>query len=426
MFGKRKQDHRHIGGEEPGDSVRTPEDPELTAALMQLGRNRDAPLPEPTSVQDASGLDLDLGERSDPETIADESSADEAEGTSGEASPEPSTGEMSAVNELDAPVEDLPPPRDERWDPPGRDVPGVPSWAAVPTAAMLAEPEPEPEPERAQPSAGQMAMQALNRERAKSAEQEAALRQAQDEAEALKAQVNQLRAELAETSDRTAEPNGDDELRSAERADEAERSALELQSKVSELAAELEGARADAAAAGVALERLERETKDQTVALAVAEERSERLAAEVQELRSTSARGAAQAEAEGLQHDAELNLALREVVERSESAAGQIEAAVAETRRLASDLASSVQSQESLVAALAGLQTEVTEQRAWFEAQLATMRQLEGEQNGVVEALQAAVKERDAELDALRLQLLDVEAKRAEEAAAFVAALDRQ
>jgi hypothetical protein len=51
---------------------------------------------------------------------------------------------------------------------------------------------------------------------------------------------------------------------------------------------------------------------------------------------------------------------------------------------------------------------------------------MEGQQAGVVDALQAAVKERDAQLDAMRQQLLDVEAKRAEEAAEFVAALDRQ
>jgi hypothetical protein len=292
---------------------------------------------------------------------------------------------------------------------------------------MLAEPEPEPQPEREQPSVSGMAMQALNRERARSAEQEAALRTAQDEATALKAQVERLQAELSERPEPQDEPDDHDAeaLRSTtERAEAAEQSALDLQAKVSELSVELETARADAAAAGVAVERLERESKDAQTARAVAEERAERLGAEVQQLRSAAARGAVQAE--GLQRDVERGAALQAAVGQAQSTAEQLAPLVADNQRLASDLAANLRSQESLIAALTGLQTEVTEQRAWFEAQLANMREMEGQQAGVVEALQAAIKERDADLDALRQQLLDVEAKRAEEAAAFVAALERQ
>ncbi len=303
-----------------------------------------------------------------------------------------------------------------------------PAWSAVPTAGMLAEPEPESEREREQPSAGQMAMQALNRERARTAETEAALRTAQDEVASLKAQLEQVQAELADRPEaRTTESrDGEaDDLRSAvERAGVAESSALELQSKVSELSVELEGARSDAAAAGVALERLERETKGRDTALAVAEERAERLAAEVQQLRVRSAKEPLQAGRSP--RDAEAEQALRGALDRAQAAAEKSETVLAENRRLTSELATNLQSQEAVVAALTGLQAEVTEQRAWFEAQLASMRDMEGQQAGVVDALQAAVKERDAQLDVMRQQLLDVEAKRAEEAAAFVAALDRQ
>jgi chemotaxis protein MotB len=384
MFGKRKDDHKHRFDEPPEDSAPLEsDDPDLAEALKQLGRNRHLPLPEPdVAEQEDSGGSEELGDSDRPS--------------------EPGESESIASEDQRNSVR--------------QETPDRPVWSAVPTAGMLAEPEPEPEPERErereQPSAGQMAMQALNRERARTAEMEAALRTAQDEVASVKAQLRQVQAELAHRAESgtTAPSDGDvEELRSAaERADTAESSALELQSKVSELVVELEDARTDATAAGVALERLQRETKDRDTALAVAEERAERLAAEVQQLRTRSA---------------------KEPVQSGRSqidAVRQIESVVAENRRLARELAANLQSQEAVVAALTGLQAEVTEQRAWFEAQLASMRDMEGQQAGVVDALQAAVKERDGQLDALRQQLLDVEAKRAEEAAAFVAALERQ
>jgi chromosome segregation ATPase len=268
---------------------------------------------------------------------------------------------------------------------------------------MLAEPEPEPEADDV-PSAAEMAMQALNRQRAKTAEQEAALRQAQDEAAELKLQLEDLRAELAQRPEAGAS-SGDESG---------------LQAKVSDLAAELENARADAAAAGVALERLERESTDQEAALAAAEERAERLEAEVARL------GEAASRTIGLGGDAGGEVALLTALDQTRAATAQIESIVAENRRLADELAAMLRSQEALVAALTGLQTEVTEQRAWFEAQLASARESEVQQAGVVDALQSGLKEKEAELEALREQLLDVEAKRAEEAAAFVAALERQ
>jgi hypothetical protein len=395
MFGKRKDDHKHRFAEVPDADPRDADDPDLAEALRQLGRKRHAPMPEPSLVDESEGSDesdeLDGSDESDEVDGSDESDQSDRPG-------EPSEAEAGD--------------REMRGNSVRQEATSRPAWSAVPTAAMLAEPEPEPEREREQPSAGQMAMQALNRERARTAETEAALRTAQDEVAALKSQLEQVQAELANRAEsRTTESrDGDaDELRSAaERADVAESSALELQSKVSELTVELEDARTDATAAGVALERLERDTKDRDTALAVAEERAERLASEVQQLRTRSAHEPVQAG-------------------RSQSEAlRQVESVVTENRRLARELAANLQSQEAVVAALTGLQAEVTEQRAWFEAQLASMRDMEGQQAGVVDALQAAVKERDAQLDAMRQQLLDVEAKRAEEAAEFVAALDRQ
>ncbi len=367
MFGKRKQDQEQEIGESSIEEERVSHDPDLTEALLELGRNRHAPLPEPeTSDDDVSAAD--------------------------------------SRDDLDPPTdEDRWGPAPERTVPPLSDAPGVPAWANVPTAAMLAEPEPEPEADDV-PSAAEMAMQALNRQRAKTAEQEAALRQAQDEAAELKLQLEDLRAELAQRPEAGAS-SGDESG---------------LQSKVSELAAELENARADAAAAGVALERLERESTDQEAALAAAEERAERLEAEVARL------GEAASRTIGVGGAAGGEVALLTALDQTRAATAQIESIVAENRRLADELAAMLRSQEALVAALTGLQTEVTEQRAWFEAQLASARESEVQQAGVVDALQSGLKEKEAELEALREQLLDVEAKRAEEAAAFVAALERQ
>jgi hypothetical protein len=416
MFGKRKDDHKHRFGELADPEVpQDPDDADLAEALKQLGRNRHAPLSEPALVErDESGGSDEANDSYRPSEPG-ESEASEPESSEPELSEPEST--QPATSEPESRETSV---REETTS--------RPAWSAVPTAGMLAEPEPESEREREQPSAGQMAMQALNRERARTAETEAALRTAQDEVASLKAQLEQVQAELADRPEARTTESGDaeaDDLRSAvERAGVAESSALELQSRVSELSVELEGARSDAAAAGVALERLERETKGRDTALAVAEERAERLAAEVQQLRVRSAKEPLQAGRST--RDAEAEQALRGALDRAQAAAEKSETVLAENRRLTSELATNLQSQEAVVAALTGLQAEVTEQRAWFEAQLASMRDMEGQQAGVVDALQAAVKERDAQLDVMRQQLLDVEAKRAEEAAAFVAALDRQ
>jgi chromosome segregation ATPase len=214
-------------------------------------------------------------------------------------------------------------------------------------------------------------------------------------------------------------------VRSAvQRAETAEKSVLELKAKVSELKVELERLRSESAAAVVALERFEREAKDQDGNVTAAEERAERLAAEVDKLRAEAAKGPVQVER--LRREAEREKALRAALDQAQASHAQAEAALAENRQLAKDLAANLQSQEGLIAALTGLQTEVTEQRAWFEAQLATVRETESQQANVVDALQAAIEDRDIELGVLRQQLLDAEAKRAEEAAAFVAALERQ
>jgi len=474
MFGKRNQDRKHRFAEEgAGDSPDVearPEaaDPELAAALVQLGLNRHAPLVEK------------------PDTEASEPAA-----------PDDSIESRESL-EQDVPDE--------------ANVPSQPAHSAVPTAAMLAEPEPEPEfgsqskaADLEPTSVGEVATYAaLRRERAKVVEQEAALRQAQDEASALKSELKNLRAaakategvdvqaattraneleqsllesegrveeltaaietlqstdadaQLKAAQERASElersqaesqrrveeltaevealrsASGDidvSELRSAaeraaaERADAAERSVQDLQSKVSALTADLERSRAEAAAAGVALDRIKREAKDEGGALAEAEERAERLAAEVEKLRAELAMGPAQVER--LRRDGDREKTLRAAMEQAQASHAQAEAVLADNRRLASDLAANLQSQEGLIFALAGLQAEVTEQRAWFEEQIAHGGEAEGQQTGVIDALQAAIQDRDVELQVLRQQLLEVEAKRAEEAAAFVAALER-
>lgn len=493
MFGKRRQDHKHRSDEDifgetpeneplPDADTDDADDPELRAALLELGRNRHAPLREPNAPAAAAAEPAEL---------------------------------------LDA-----------------EEKPVELAHGGAPTAAMFAEDEPEPAPDDELPI-----LAALNRERAKAAEQDEALQRALEEVDALKAELDELRSSAPESSggadvesangrveelERTLEESQSrvdeltseverltstdagaqlkaereradefershvesqvridsltaelDELRAesgdadvvelraaAERADRAERSfleaqvkvasltaelervrshssstaagevraadgradaaeksMLELQAKVSALTVDLERTRSEAAAAGVTLERVERESKDQDRAVAAAEERAEQLAAELERLRAEAAKGPEKVER--LRREAEREKALRASMDQAQTAAAQVEAVVAENRQLASQLAANLHSQEGLIAALTGLQTEVTEQRAWFEAQIDHVRQSESEQGSVVESLQAALNDRDTELELLRQQLLDAESKRAEEAAAFVAALER-
>ena len=392
MFGKRKEDRRHRYAEEGSDDLLDADasadselDPELAAALLELGLNRDAPLREPES-----GHASDVTQPSEPDA--------------------PSEPDESA--EPDRPGAELSEPADSRDSRDSAEpvAPSLPSWAGVQTAAMLAEPE---DVDRQRTPAGEVPTQAaLQRERAKAAEQESALQRAQDrvasqkaelkqarssssepaaaDVQAMTARVKELEQSLRESQGRVDRLTADlerarskspapasDEVRAAvDRAEAAEKSARELESSVSALKAELERARSEATAAGVALERMEREAKDQGGAAMIP--------------------------------------------------GPQADAAQADSLRLAADLAANLQRQEAMIAALAGLQAEVTEQRAWFEAQIANQGQTESQQASVIETLQAAVRERDIELEALRQHLLEAETKRAEEAAAFVAALERQ
>ena len=420
MFGKRKEDHKHRYAQEgfgdlPDDDARpeSDDDPELAEALLQLGRNRHARLPEPPPVE---------------------------------------VSEMGPPNELDEPNDmdarsksDEPLPQDGSHKSVGSHVPNGPARGAVPTAADLAEPEPAPEGVGPDLSSlgGAAPYPARRRDRTKEDEQEDALRRARDEVASLKAELKRMRVAAAGTQ-------GTDVQAVTARADELEQSLREsrgrieeltaevdrlqsadtnarvkdLRSKVSELTAELERSRSQAAAAGVAMERVEREVKDQERNVAAAEERADQLATEIEKLRTEAANGPAHVER--LRRDAEREKSLRATLEHAQASHAQAEAAVADNRRLASDLLANLQSQEGLITALIGLQAEVTEQRAWFEAQLSSLREMESRQTGVVATLQAAVQDRDLELELLRQQLLEAEAKRAEEAAAFVAALEGQ
>jgi hypothetical protein len=445
MFGKRKQDHKHRYAEEglgdlPEDDARlAPDDPELAAALLQLGRNAHAPLPEPPPVEvNEMGAPNELDE---PKDMDARSKSDEPK-------------DMGAPNELDEPKDmdarsksDEPSPQDGSHKSVGVPAPNGPARAAVPTAADLAEPEPDPDSEVVRPepsSVGEVATySALRRERAKVAEQEAALRSATDEVASLKAELKQVRVAAAGTqpADVQGPTARTDELEqslkeSQGRIDEltaevdrlqstdSDEQVKELRSKVSALTAELERSRSEAAASGVALERVEREVKDQERTVAAAEERAEQLAAEIKQLRAEAAKGPAQVER--LRREAEREKALRAALEQAQATHAQAEAALADNHQLASNLAANLQSQEGLITALIGLQAEVTEQRAWFEAQLANLREMESQQTSVVDTLQAAIQDRDLELELVRQQLLEAEAKRAEEAAAFVAALEGQ
>ncbi|HJR89517.1 MAG TPA: hypothetical protein VJ782_05085 [Aeromicrobium sp.] len=330
----------------------------MAAALRELTANRHAPL------RDA-----------DPEPEGDGAVAGELD-------------EPGQEDTADQPIESSESEDRETPSSAHDDAPSLPSWAGVQTAAMLAEPEDVKPP---QSSVGQALPPPLRPERDKAEGQDrgeatvqkSALQRAKERVGSHKAEPKKAGSSSPETAAadiqaataRTEKVEQTDEVRAAvERAEAAERSARELESTVSALKAELEQARAEATAAGVALERVEREAKEQVGAAAIA----------------------------------------------------QADAAQADSLRLASDLATNLQRQEAMIAALAGLQAEVTEQRAWFEAQIANRGEAESQQASVIAALEAAVRERDIELEALRQHLLEAEAKRAEEAAAFVAALERQ
>lgn len=420
MFGKRKEDRKHRYADEVSDDLSGDEappdpsdDPDLREALLALGRNRHAPLSPP---------------------VPSEASATEEPSKRGHSAEAAETGDSKES-------------REHRGAGASRasEPPAAPGRPVVQTAAMLAEPEPTAaEPESS--ATGEIATYgALPRKRAKADEGNADSQKATGEVAPLKAEPKQLgsaapsdAAMLAAAQEPVASPTAqldrarsgspgapNDDVRAAvERAQAAEKSLADLESTVSALKAELEQARSEAATAGVALERFKRESKDQDGSLAAAEERAERLSAEIEQLRAAVAQGPAQVER--LRRDAEREQTLRAAMEQAQASQAHAEAALADNLRLASDLAETIQSQEAVIAALTGLQAEVTEQRAWFESQIANLGEGERQQAAVIDALETAVRDRDRELESLREQLLEAEAKRAEEAAAFVAALERQ
>ena len=377
MFGKRK-DHKHRFAEEApgspdGEARPEPDDPELAEALLQLGRNRHVPL-HPRQRDEAS----EPGRQSEPD--------------------------HGDQDESGAPDESNVPDRTVR--------------SVVPTAAMLAEPEPaagEAEPTSTRDFS---TFPAPKRDHAKGSDQDAGAQKAQDEPEP-SLRESQSRIEELTAQRKSAKRGGRSESSSAA----AERSGEELRSEVSALKAELEVSRSEAAAAGVALERIEREAKHQDGTVAAAEERAERLAAEIEQLRAAAA--TAPAQVERLHREAERERTLRTAMDQAQRSQVQAEAALSDNLRLAGELAANLRSQEGLITALTGLQAEITEQRAWFEAQIANAGEAESQQAMVIESLQTALQDRDIELEVLRQHLLEAEAKRAEEAAAFVAALER-
>lgn len=393
MFGKRSdRKHRFVEGK-PDDLSDAAQDEgenlELRTAFENLGRGAPVPwgrvesMSETTEAQDA---DADVGPRE-----GDAESVTAAEIVDG-ASPESDA-------ETEAMPEDVPAFGDDR-----------------PDAAMA-------------DAQAQIAVLTAELERVRSTNPFVELKAARNRAEELermqvesKGRIDSLTADLKRVRAKSAV--ADDARAVAERAGSVDEAVLDLQSKVTSLTADLEQARSEAAAAGVALERAEREAKDHEAAVASAELGAEQLTAEMDKLRTESAKGPAQVER--LKREAERERALRAAIDQIQASNARVEDVVADNLRLAADLTANLKNQEALVMALTGLQTEISEQRAWFESQLTTVRQMESEQVGALEGLQRAVQERDAELDVLRQHLLEAEAKRAEEAAAFIAALEQQ
>lgn len=113
-----------------------------------------------------------------------------------------------------------------------------------------------------------------------------------------------------------------------------------------------------------------------------------------------------------------LRVALRETNARADEIA-------TEHVRLSNELAASLQTQSSGAAEVASLKGAVEEQRVWYEEKLARLRDSEARQSASVKELGSALAAREAEVEALQSQLLEVETRRAEEAASLLAMFDK-
>lgn len=375
MFGKRKQEHRHRdggGAEGDGPDAVAPLDPELEAALAALGRNEAPPLPRAVEQQEAPAVPSDDGSTAaEPEATVP---------TGGAALREVASG--------DAPA-----------------------------------------------SIGQVALEAaLNRERRSAAEHKAALAESRAEAQSLAAELKQARAALAATSvgeaQATAHRAADLEKSVTEATahatsltEELERLRAESEAQVDALTAEIAELRADAAAATVALERAGRESAEREAAVEEAERRADQLAAEVAKLRAESA--AAPAQVQRLRREAERETALIAALERARDSGTRAESLAVDNLRLSEEMAAHLKSQATVLSDLTTLQAEIGEQRAWLAAQVERFQDAEAEQAATTDELRRRLADRDAEVEALHQQLLDVEVRRAEEAASFLAALDQ-
>ncbi|MFL6090810.1 MAG: hypothetical protein ACJ71Z_11795 [Aeromicrobium sp.] len=235
------------------------------------------------------------------------------------------------------------------------------------------------------------------------------LARARGRVDALKSELERVRADAKSRVDAAAA--------------EAEEARGKAQERVDAVTAELDRLRSDSAAASVALERASREAAEREAALADAERRLDETVSELEKIRSASA--TAPAQVERLRREAEREMSMRAALDQAQASAAQAESLTEDNLRLSSELAANLQSQSAVMPELAALRTELAEQRAWLQDQIDRLRAAEEAQNAIADELQQAIVDRDSELEALRAQLLDAEIKRAEEATAFIASLDR-
>ena len=116
--------------------------------------------------------------------------------------------------------------------------------------------------------------------------------------------------------------------------------------------------------------------------------------------------------------------AMERMREEADTSSATVETLTNGSLRLADELAVQAKTQSSLAADLVAAQKEIAKQREWLSDTMSRIRDEEDQRAATLKAVQDGLREREAEVEGLRNQLLDVEVQRAEEAASFLAALE--
>lgn len=377
MFGRRNSEHKHRFAESTSGDVtdavpEAADDLDLHAALQELARNPRAPL-----------VSLDPVSQPEPESSDAEPPVDSPDSAGPDSLAEPGHAQSSLVDELESALARS----QARVEALTADLERAQSDSASPTPALQA----------AERFAEQL---------------KESLEKSERRVESLTAELGRVRHDSSAGG--AAEPWAADD-----RVAELRRSLEESQQRTDSLNAELENARSEAAAAAVALERAGREATERDAAIAELERRLEALTADLEQLHAHAE--AAPAQVEKYRREAERETSLQTALKQAQASATRAESLTADNLRLSEQLTATLEGQAAALEQLAAVQREVGEHHTWIENQIRRLREVEGKH--ALDELRQNLAERNAELEALREQLLEVEVRRAEEAASFLDAL---